>query len=60
VQADDVVPAGFMESIRLKDKMLTHIRYVLIMFFGPKFLLYLYQSLHYDNEFATEKLKGYV
>jgi hypothetical protein len=55
-QADEAIPVAFLESISLKKKMLIGLKWVLILFFLPRFLLYSYTFMNAQDEFASEKL----
>jgi len=46
------MPAAFVESIKLKLSMLQKLKVVILLFFIPKFLMYSYEALNPDNDFA--------
>lgn len=50
-QANEAMPPAFMESIKLKISMLSNLRIVILCFFCPKFLQYLYEAINPDDDF---------
>ena len=53
---DNLVPAAFQTSIRLKLNMLNQLHIVVVLFFLPKFFFYGYEGLNSENQFSTQRL----
>jgi hypothetical protein len=49
--AEDAIPVGFMLSLKMKHSMLKQFRIVLLMFFIPKFILYVSNVYNNGDEF---------
>jgi len=60
IQADNAVPVAFIDSLKLKKNMLNNLKWVLILFFIPRFLLYSYTFMNSQDEFANVRLQTYV
>jgi hypothetical protein len=52
-QADDAMPASFVESIKLKLSMLQRLKIVIVLFFIPKLLTYAYEAINPTNDFMV-------
>ena len=56
LNADETIPAAFQQSVRLKFKMLRQLQIVVLFFYLPKFILFSYEGVNPENEFAKAKL----
>ena len=56
-QSEDMIPAAFQPSLKLKLQMLRQLQVVTHFFYLPKFILYSIQGFNSENEILSLKLQ---